>query len=84
IDPNGNQSLVCPSSPASLLPIAPSPESCSETRHSSDCDNNVTPPADLSKSRSTNSTEEPADTSSAAPLNTIVESASQNELLAAI
>uniref|UniRef100_A0A0M3IF48 Pecanex-like protein n=1 Tax=Ascaris lumbricoides TaxID=6252 RepID=A0A0M3IF48_ASCLU len=84
IDPNGNQSLMCSSSPVSSLPIMPSPESCIEARQPSDCDNNVTPSADVPKSRSASSTEEPLDASATPPLNTIVESASQSELLAAI
>uniref|UniRef100_A0A915AZA4 DH domain-containing protein n=1 Tax=Parascaris univalens TaxID=6257 RepID=A0A915AZA4_PARUN len=84
IDPNGNQSLVCSSSPVSSLPIVPSSEKCMEARQPSDCDNNLTPSADVHKSRAASSIEEPLDASATPPLNAIVESASQSELLAAI
>ncbi|VDK63465.1 unnamed protein product [Anisakis simplex] len=95
MDPNGNQAVLCSNSPISSIPISASSEGCSETRQMADNDNNITTTdldCDSSNSRSTLTSTStpnedrhiPPDSSTTASLNTIVESSSQNELLAAI
>ncbi|VDD88040.1 unnamed protein product [Enterobius vermicularis] len=84
-DPNGNHSQACPSSSGSSA-FAPSPDaSCSPSRQPSKCDRNVNAnnDSDLLKLRSMSCNEESME-SMDTHLNTIVESSSQSELLAAI
>uniref|UniRef100_A0A0N5ADL6 DH domain-containing protein n=1 Tax=Syphacia muris TaxID=451379 RepID=A0A0N5ADL6_9BILA len=83
-DPNGNHSQPCQSSSTSSFILSPD-SSNSPSRQLSNCERNANTnnESDLLKLRSTSCNEESMDVMET-HLNTIVESSSQNELLAAI